>query len=159
MPPRAPAPGTPEEWLVFAKSSLALARQPKPEDALWEDYCFLAHQAVEKDLKAVYQKRGFFFKFTHDIGELGVGLEKGGLRIPPEIREAFDLTKYVYETRYPGPTETVTESEFRRVLAIAETVMKWSERIVKSSEDFGSPMARNTQRFTPRTTKTKLNRK
>lgn len=76
MPRKLPAPGTPEEWLVYAKSSLSLAHQPKPADALWEDYCFMAHQAVEKAIKAVYQKRRLLFEFTHDIKKLGVGLEK-----------------------------------------------------------------------------------
>ncbi|HJT25338.1 MAG TPA: HEPN domain-containing protein, partial [bacterium] len=107
MPRKVPAPGTPEDWLVFAKSSLSLARQPKPEEALWEDHCFLAHQAVEKALKAVYQHRGQMFEFIHDLKKLGKGLEQGGLRIPPEIREAFRLTKYVLESRYPGTIERV----------------------------------------------------
>lgn len=37
-----------------AKGHLALAKQPKPEGAFWEDQSFLAQQAAEKALKAVY---------------------------------------------------------------------------------------------------------
>jgi HEPN domain-containing protein len=39
------------DWLVRAKSSLALAKQAKPQEAFWEDQCFLAQQAAEKALK------------------------------------------------------------------------------------------------------------
>lgn len=136
MPPKTPAPGTPQEWLAFAKSSLALARQPKPEEALWEDHCFLAHQAVEKALKAVYQHRGQLFEFIHDLKKLGRGLEQGGLRIPPEIREAFRLTKYVLESRYPGTIERVTEKEYKETVALAEAAVKWAEKMIKTSGDF-----------------------
>jgi HEPN domain-containing protein len=45
--------GTPEEWLKRAKSNLILAKQPKPDGAFWEDYCFDAQQAAEKALKAL----------------------------------------------------------------------------------------------------------
>jgi hypothetical protein len=45
MPRKPIRPGTPEDWLLRAKSNLALAGQPKPEEALWEDQCFQAHHA------------------------------------------------------------------------------------------------------------------
>ena len=45
--------GTPEDWLKRAKSNLAIARQPKTAEILWEDYCFELQQAAEKALKAV----------------------------------------------------------------------------------------------------------
>lgn len=45
--------GTPRDWLGRAKSNLARARQPKPDEVFWEDLCFDAQQAVEKALKAV----------------------------------------------------------------------------------------------------------
>ena len=39
-------PGSPLDWLVRAKGNLALAKQPKPEEAFWEDLCFQAQQAA-----------------------------------------------------------------------------------------------------------------
>ncbi len=57
MPPESFSPGSPQEWLARAKGSLALAQQSKVEEAFWEDQCFLAQQAAEKALKAVYQSR------------------------------------------------------------------------------------------------------
>lgn len=133
------APGSPEDWLARAKSNLALARQPKPEDSLWEDQCFQAQQAAEKALKAVYQSRALVFQYVHDIGKLGNGLEKNGIRIPPEVREAFDLTSYALETRYPGPLEPVTEREYRRALVLAGAVVSWAEKIISSRDVSESP--------------------
>jgi HEPN domain-containing protein len=137
-------PGSPEEWLARAKGNLANARQPKPPDAFWEDHCYMAQQAVEKALKAVYQHRGLLFQFIHDIGELGKGLEQGGLRIPPEIRGAFVLTKYASETRYPGPFEPVTETEFKKAFALAEGVVAWADKIIGTTDKLGGPLAQET---------------
>ncbi len=51
MPPPSPSPGTASEWLDRAKGKLALARQPLPEGAFWEDLCFLSQQAAELGIK------------------------------------------------------------------------------------------------------------
>ena len=51
MPPDRDIPGNPQEWLERAKGHLALAKQPKPEGAFWEDHCFLLQQAAEKAVK------------------------------------------------------------------------------------------------------------
>lgn len=101
--------------------------------------CFEAHQAAEKSIKAVYQSRGLVFKYVHDIDVLWKGLEKAGLRVPPEIREAVRLTKYAYETRYPGPLESVTEREYRKSIVLAEAVLAWAERIIRSTEAREAP--------------------
>jgi HEPN domain-containing protein len=139
--PRKPAtPGSSEEWLARAKGNLANARQPKPPDAFWEDHCYMAQQATEKALKAVYQKQGLFFRFVHDLKELGKGLEKNGLKIPVEVREAIVLTKYAFETRYPGPFEPVTEMEFKKALALAEAVVAWAEKIIRTPEKPDGPL-------------------
>jgi HEPN domain-containing protein len=114
MPPGKPVPGSPLDWLVRAKGHLTLARQPRPEGAFWEDQCFRLQQAAEKAIKAVYQHKGLLFRYTHDLEELGTGLESSGIPIPPVVKEAVILTRYAFETRYPGPFEAVT-----RVLPIS----------------------------------------
>jgi hypothetical protein len=40
MPPEAGPLGTPLAWLRRAQSNLARAKQPKPDEAVWEDLCF-----------------------------------------------------------------------------------------------------------------------
>lgn len=103
MPPGKSIPGSPLDWLARAKGNLALAKQRKPEAAFWEDQCFQAEQPAEKAMKAVYQHKGLLFRYTHDLGELGKGLEDAGVPIPPVVKEAVILTKYAFEPAIQGP--------------------------------------------------------
>jgi HEPN domain-containing protein len=119
--------GTAYDWLRRAKSSLIRAKQPKPEEVLWEDFCFDTQQAAEKALKAVLLARRIPFRFVHDIAELLTLLENQGVILPEEIKASAELTDYSVESRYPGPFEPVTEEEFQRALKIAQTVVAWAE--------------------------------
>src|SRR3990170_1593178 len=119
--------GTSYDWLRRAKSNLVRARQPKPEEVLWEDLCFDTQQAAEKALKAVLVERRIPFRFVHDIAELLTLLENKGVILPEEIKASAELTDYSVESRYPGPFEPVTEEEFRKALQIAEAVVAWAE--------------------------------
>jgi HEPN domain-containing protein len=75
MPPHDPVPGTAREWLDRAKGKLALARQPLPPGAFWEDLCFLDHQAAELAIKAVFIVHGlspsFMISGTYSKGWSG----------------------------------------------------------------------------------------
>ncbi|MGH9427716.1 MAG: HEPN domain-containing protein [Terriglobia bacterium] len=133
MPPEKTIPGRPLDWLTRAKGSLALAKQSKAEEAFWEDQCFLAQQAAEKALKAVYQLKGLLFRYTHDLEELGKGLEDSGLPVPLDIKEAIILTRYAFETRYPGPFEMVTEEEYQEAIRLAEAVVEWAASIIEEA--------------------------
>ena len=119
--------GTPHDWLKRAKSNLIRAKQPKPEEVLWEDLCFDTQQAAEKALKAVLLARRIPFRFVHDIAELLTLIENQGVTLSEEIKASAELTDYSVESRYPGPFEPVTEEEFQRALKIAETVVAWAE--------------------------------
>jgi HEPN domain-containing protein len=101
-------------------------------------------QAVEKALKAVYQKRGLYFKFVHDIDELENGLAQNGLRIPPMVRQAIVLTRYAFEARYPGPYEPATEHEYQVALALAEAVVLWAEKIIQTLDKPEGPLLQET---------------
>lgn len=85
MPQDKSIPGGPLDWLARAKGNLALAKQTKPEDSFWEDLCFQAQQAAEKAIKAVYQYKELYFRYTHDLEELGKGLEDSGVPVPSAI--------------------------------------------------------------------------
>ena len=139
-----PTPGTPEEWMVRARSNLIIAGAPKLEGALWEEYCFQAHQAIEKAIKAVYQRRGLLFKYTHDLKELAMGLEKGGIKVPAEVRMAVVLNPYAHEARYPGPLDPSTEKEYRDALRIATAVVEWAETIVTTPDKPGGSLLKET---------------
>jgi len=125
--------GSPRDWLRRARSSLARARQEKPDEVLYEDLCFDAQQAVEKALKALLVSRGVPFRFVHDIGELLEGVAAGGIRIPEGLRDASELTEYAVEARYPGLYEPVSEEEWRRAVTSAEAVVTWVESQIDST--------------------------
>ena len=127
MPPDAPYRSQAQEWLKRAKSSLALSQQVKPAEALWEDLCYMAQQAVEKAFKAVYIFNNIVFRYTHDLEELGNGLETHGLMLPDEIIGAVTLTKFAVATRYPGVEEPVTEDEYLQAVRLARATVEWAD--------------------------------
>ena len=135
MPPDKAPPGTATDWLTRARGSLALAKQPRLEEVFLEDQCFLAQQAAEKAIKAVYQHKRLIFRYTHDLEELGKGLEDEGVPIPTDVKEAVILTRYAFETRYPGPFEPVTEEEYKEAIRLAECVLEWAGKIVRAEEE------------------------
>jgi HEPN domain-containing protein len=120
-------PDDSREWIRRARSNLALARalQPKVELA---DYCFDAQQCAEKAIKAVFVERGETFPYIHDLKRLIRLLERNGVTIPKYLREADELSRYAFETRYPGPDSFVPQREYRRAVRIAERVLAWAER-------------------------------
>jgi HEPN domain-containing protein len=128
MPRDRPVPGSAEDWLAPAKGDLAIARAPLPEGAFLGDLCFHAQQAAEKALKAVYQNRGWTFRYTHDLDELITGLIGKGLNLPPEVVEADVLTGFAWESRYPGLSEPVTEDEYKEALQQAQNMVAWAEK-------------------------------
>ena len=130
MPPKKNTFGTAQEWLKRAKGNMALAKQPKPKEAFWDDLCFDAQQAAEKSIKAVLVHRQIDFPKTHNIRALLELLDPTGSEIPKEIWQGIDLTNYAVETRYPGPAELVTRNEYREAVVLARKVVKWAENII-----------------------------
>jgi HEPN domain-containing protein len=126
------APGSPQDWLSRANGKLLLARQPLPEGGYWEDLCYMAQQAAELAVKAVYQAKDWRFAFVHDLAQLLDGLEENGAAIPENVREAEKLTLYATQMRYPGASGFTLEKDYTRMLAIAEVVVAWAESIVES---------------------------
>ncbi len=126
-------PGTPGEWLARARGDLALARAPLPAGALLEDLCFHAQQAAEKARKAVYQLRGWPFRYVHDIEELLLGLRRQGLSVPADLDDAVELTDYAFGARYPGTEEEVTQEEHARAVELAGRVVAWAAALVEGS--------------------------
>lgn len=123
-------PGSPEEWLMRAKSNLALAKAEKPDDVFWEDMCYNAQQAAEKAVKAVLQYHHITFRYIHDLDELIGYFEKNGVAFPHDLKQAAVLTKYAIETRYPGHFDEITENDYRWALELAERLVAWAEGVL-----------------------------
>jgi HEPN domain-containing protein len=118
-------PEDPREWLNRAQSNLVHA-QMLADGIFFEDLCFDAQQAAEKSIKAVMIARGIDFPYVHDLARLLKLLEKDGEQIPPEIWESQRLTRFAFETRYPGASGPVTQSDYQHALVTAEAVVNWA---------------------------------
>ena len=112
--------------MARAEGSLRLAAQAHVSGVLYEDLCFQCQQAVEKALKAVHVHRDVPYRYTHNIDELVVGLARRGISIPNPPVYVADLTRYATETRYPGPYEPLSETDYKEAYAAAEFVVKWA---------------------------------
>ena len=130
MPRDRPVPGSAQDWLARANGDLSLARTPLPKNGFYEDLCFHCQQAAEKAVKAVYQYKGWTFRYTHDLDDLLTGLKRQGLHCPSEVEEATVLTNYAWEARYPGINEPVTAEEYQEAVHQAEQVVAWAEHVV-----------------------------
>ena len=126
MPDEPVEKGSPQDWLVYARSDLELARRGKSPGILLETLCFHAQQAAEKALKAVLIQLGIPTIKSHNIGAL-LSLLPDSVSTPSEIQEAVILTDYAVVTRYPGDYEPVADQEYQEALRLAESVLLWSE--------------------------------
>lgn len=119
--------GSARDWLVRARSALALAQAEAGPEVVREDLCYQAQQAAEKALKAVLIHRGKVFRFTHDLEDLATTLWGPEFELPEVLREAVVLTRYAVDARYPGPYEPVTIQEHKEALRLAHEVVKWAQ--------------------------------
>jgi len=120
-------------WLQQADADLVAARDNiKARHYNWA--CYMAEQAGEKAVKAVYIFRDHPFKRIHWIGDLISGDEHRGLPGVPELKEweaaARQLDQLLTSTRYPDavpgndlPAKFYTEFE-------ADECVEWAQQIV-----------------------------
>ena len=132
MPHKGLPPRDPKVWLEFAASNLVCARSVLPGMRL-EDHCFNAQQAAEKAVKAVFIRHSISFPYVHELERLLKLLEQNAIKVPKYVWKAMDLSRFAIETRYPGMSGPITKREYRRLLRIAESVVRWAERQVAKS--------------------------
>jgi HEPN domain-containing protein len=118
----------PLAWLQRARSDLQLGRAAlRAQGVMPEDVCFHAQQCAEKALKALLLHMKIGFPKTHAIEVLLDLLKAQGVGIPNGVDEAFELSEYAVQTRYPGEWEPVTQSEAHHALERAGLVLTWVE--------------------------------
>ena len=118
-------------WLQRARSDLALGKAAlQTPGVLPEDACFHAQQCAEKALKGLLSDRGIPFPRTHVLEVLLDLLKAHGVHVPDNVDEAFALSQYAVQTRYPGDWEPVTRKEAKLALEHAALVLAWVERQV-----------------------------
>jgi HEPN domain-containing protein len=115
-------------WLKRARSDLQLGRVAlRAKGVLPEDACFHAQQCAEKALKALLLQQNIAFPKTHAIEVLLDLLKAKGMDIPNGVDEAFELSEYAVQTRYPGDWEPVTKADAQHALERAALVLAWVE--------------------------------
>ena len=129
MPERYP-PDDPREWLNRARSNLALANTDPVSELYFEDLCYNAQQAAEKAIKAVCIEYAISYPYVHDLAALVTILMDNGVAVPDTVKESAKLTRFAVAMRYPRLHLPVREDEYRRAILIAETVVRWAERII-----------------------------
>lgn len=98
---------------------------------LLEDVCFHAQQCAEKALKAVLLQRGIGFPRTHAVEVLLDLLIAAEIQVPEDVDEAVVLSQYAVQTRYPGDWEPVTWDEAQAAVALASSVLRWAEGLLR----------------------------
>jgi HEPN domain-containing protein len=115
-------------WLKRARSDLQLGRVAlRSRGVLPEDACFHAQQCAEKSLKALLLQQNIAFPKTHAIEVLLDLLKTRGMDIPNGVDEAFELSEYAVQTRYPGDWEPVSKADAQHALERAALVLAWVE--------------------------------
>ena len=139
MPPKAPAPGSPQDWLRHARSDLAMARGGRSGLILREHLCFHAQQATEKALKAVLLGCRIAPPRTHDIGHL-LTLLPATLPQPAAVRAAAVLTKYAVQARYPTDWDEISPADFAQSLKLAAAVLRWATAQLRKRPERGAEL-------------------
>jgi len=130
MPPEHYSPGCPENWLLYARSDLALASIEPPPGVLLDALCYHAQQSTEKALKAVLVAWKVNFPPTHNLKIL-LELLPDDLAIPDQVIQSASLTIYAVASRYPDALGPVMErSEWQEALTLAKAVVEWAEEVV-----------------------------
>jgi HEPN domain-containing protein len=101
-----------------AELSLTL-KPPDTEDAL-----FHLQQAVEKALKGYLTWQDQPFRKTHDLLELSVLCEHVGAELGESLRGLAPLTRYAWESRYPGEAPEPSLEEAQGWLLRAQEVVR-----------------------------------
>ena len=122
------------DWMLQAERDLENARY-ELKGGYYEWACFLAQQAAEKAVKAVFQRLGAE-AFGHSVASLLKKLPKH--LAPPSklINAAKELDKAYIPTRYPNahpegpPFEAYTEEEAERLIAYAEEIVGYCKDIL-----------------------------
>jgi len=121
------------DWMKQAKRDLEMAKKAR-ESGYHEWACFIAQQAAEKGVKAVYQAKGGS-AIGHGIGFLLRGLKDNRVPIPEGVRKAAKKLDGSYIlSRYPdGMAEGTPADHFDK--EDADDAIRSAGEILRFCED------------------------
>jgi len=122
------------DWLRQAEADLRHARNARDDgDYNWS--AFASHQAAEKAIKAVFQRR-HLDAWGHMLSVLLESLQEDPRPTAELVDRAKELDKHYIPTRYPNgfergaPVDFYTRREAEQTIAIAEAILEWCRRQV-----------------------------
>jgi HEPN domain-containing protein len=122
------------DWLRQAEADLRHARHAR-DDGDYDWSAFAAHQAAEKAVKAVFQRR-HLDAWGHAVSVLLESLTAGERPSGDLVDAGKELDKHYIPTRYPNgfergaPVDFYTRGEAERAIADAEAILEWCRRQV-----------------------------
>jgi HEPN domain-containing protein len=122
-------PRSPEAWLRYARSDLAVAETASDPEILPETLCYHAQQAAEKAVKAVLVRHRVNFPYTHSLAVL-MNLLPPGTTPPSEADGIAELSKYAAAARYPGGLEEASREECTEAARVARAAVTWAESLL-----------------------------
>lgn len=109
-------------WLAYARADLEVAQGLLGDSRKYPRHvCFLAQQAAEKSLKAIFVLLNQEFPYTHDLDRLR-DLLPDGWGVKTAQPDLADLSVWAVEARYPGDMPDVVEAEARAALQKATAI-------------------------------------
>lgn len=121
-----------QDWLRQAEADLRHAQNSKRVgDYDWA--AFASHQAAEKAIKALFQKR-HADAWGHTLSILLGNLPEGDQPDPSVIERAKELDKHYIPTRYPNgfergaPVDFYTDREADQAITNAEAIVEFCRR-------------------------------
>jgi HEPN domain-containing protein len=109
-------------WLGFAQEDLRAAEAMLGRaDAYPRHACWLAQQAAEKTIKAIFVFLDLDFPYTHDLDRLR-DLLPDGWRIKRDFPDLAELTEWAVEARYPGDMPDIVDADAQRAVQQAQDV-------------------------------------
>jgi HEPN domain-containing protein len=113
------------QWLLKAEEDLNAAKSLITYgDSFSSTVCFHSQQAAEKYLKAFLTRHQVEFPRTHDINELLDLIASTDSKLSESLRDVIVLTNYGVDVRYPGDFPSVTSSDARQSIQLAEKVRR-----------------------------------
>ena len=111
-------------WLRYAAEDIQAAQHSaETADFAPRHACWLAQQAAEKALKAIFVFLQEDFPFTHDLDRLR-NLIPEGWNVRREHSDLASLSEWAAEARYPGSGPDATRQAAQEAVQQAKDVLK-----------------------------------
>ena len=127
-----------KDWIKQAWRDLDSARA-QMEDGFFEWSCFIAQQAAEKAIKAIYQKLGAE-AWGHSVSDL-LKASRKKINVPDELVDgAKQLDRFYIPARYPNswatgiPAEYIDRKDALNAIDNSEKLLQFCARILAEQD-------------------------